>query len=127
MATGTIYLVNGSTALTGAGSSFLSEVTPGDFIYVEVGDVPYTLPVDKVNSDSSITLLRKFIGPTTSGLVWVLIPRRAQNSVYSKLADQVSQALHLGLINEDNWQQMSLSENPPLHHLAQMAYCRSPP
>lgn len=110
MASGTINLVNNSNELTGEGSSFLTEVTPGDFIYVEVGDVPYTLPVDKVNSDSSITLLRKFIGPTTSGLVWVLIPRRAQNAVYSKLADQVSQALHVGLINEDNWQQLLTRE-----------------
>ncbi|EMJ7956579.1 tail fiber domain-containing protein [Enterobacter chengduensis] len=110
MATGTIDLVSGSTALTGTGSSFLTEVTPGDFIYVEVGDVPYTLPVDKVNNDSSITLLRKFIGPTTTGLVWVLIPRRAQNAVYSKLADQVSQALYQALINEDNWQKLLTGE-----------------
>ncbi|EPK3183952.1 phage tail protein [Enterobacter kobei] len=110
MAVGTISLVNGSTALTGSGSSFLSEVTPGDFIYVEVGDVPCTLPVEKVSSDTSITLLRKFIGPTTSGLVWTLIPRRAQNAVYSKLADQVSQALRQALTNEDNWQKL-LTEN----------------
>ena len=110
MANGTINLVNNSTALTGVGSKFLTEVTPGDFIYIEIGDVPYTLPVDSVNSDSSITLLRKFIGPTTSGLVWVLIPRRAQNAVYSKLADQVSQALLQALTNEDNWQQLLTGE-----------------
>lgn len=110
MANGTINLVNNSTALTGVGSNFLTEVTPGDFIYAEVGTVPYTLPVDKVNSDTSITLLRKFIGPTTSGLVWVLIPRRAQNAVYSKLADQVSQALLQALTNEDNWQKL-LTQN----------------
>lgn len=110
MANGTINLVNNSTALTGVDSEFLTEVTPGDFIYIEIGDVPYTLPVDSVNSDSSITLLRKFIGPTTSGLVWVLIPRRAQNAVYSKLADQVSQALLQALTNEDNWQQLLTGE-----------------
>lgn len=110
MAEGTISLVNNSTALTGVGTDFASKVTPGDFIYVEVATVPYTLPVDVVNSDSSITLLRKFSGPTTSDLVWVHIPRRAQNAVYSALADQVSQALLQALTNEDNWQQLLTGE-----------------
>jgi hypothetical protein len=106
MAEGTIDLVNNSTALTGVGTDFASKVTPGDFIYVEIATVPYTLPVDIVNSDSSITLLRKFSGPTTSDLVWVHIPRRAQNAVYSALVDQVSQALLQALTNEDNWQKL---------------------
>jgi len=106
MAEGTINLVNNSTALTGVGTDFASKVTPGDFIYVEIATVPYTLPVDIVNSDSSITLLRKFSGPTTSDLVWVHIPRRAQNAVYSALVDQVSQALLQALTNEDNWQKL---------------------
>lgn len=110
MANGTINLVNNSTALTGAGSKFLTEVTPGDFIYVEVGTVPYTLPVDKVNSDTSITLLRKFTGPTINGIAWTLIPRRAQNSVASALADQVAEAIRLSLNNENNWQKL-LTEN----------------
>jgi hypothetical protein len=110
MANGTINLVNNSTALTGVGSKFLTEVTPGDFIYVEVGTVPYTLPVDKVNSDTSITLLRKFTGPTINGMAWTLIPRRAQNSVASALADQVAEAIRLSLNNENNWQKL-LTEN----------------
>ncbi|MFP2485709.1 pyocin knob domain-containing protein [Enterobacter ludwigii] len=110
MANGTINLVNNSTALTGVGSKFLTEVTPGDFIYVEVGTVPYTLPVDKVNSDTSITLLRKFTGPTINGIAWTLIPRRAQNSVASALADQVAEAIRLSLNNENNWQKL-LTEN----------------
>lgn len=110
MANGTINLVNNSTALTGIGSKFLTEVTPGDFVYVEVGTVPYTLPVDKVNSDTSITLLRRFSGPTTNGLAWTLIPRRAQNSIASALADQVAEAIRLSLNNENNWQKL-LTEN----------------
>lgn len=110
MANGTINLVNNSTALTGVGSKFLTEVTPGDFIYVEVGTVPYTLPVDKINSDTSITLLRKFTGPTINGVAWTLIPRRAQNSVASALADQVAEAIRLSLNNENNWQKL-LTEN----------------
>jgi hypothetical protein len=110
MANGTINLVNNSTALTGVGSKFLTEVTPGDFIYAEVGTVPYTLPVDKVNNDTSITLLRKFTGPTINGIAWTLIPRRAQNSVASALADQVAEAIRLSLNNENNWQKL-LTEN----------------
>ncbi|WP_302378331.1 phage tail protein [uncultured Enterobacter sp.] len=106
MANGTINLVNNSTALTGVGSKFLTEVTSGDFIYVEVGTVPYTLPVDKINSDTSITLLRKFTGPTINGVAWTLIPRRAQNSVASALADQVAEAIRLSLNNENNWQKL---------------------
>lgn len=106
MANGTINLVNNSTALTGVGSEFLTEVTPGDFVYVEVGTVPYTLPVDKVNSDTSITLLRRFSGPTINGIAWTLIPRRAQYSVAAALADQVAEAIRLSLNNENNWQQL---------------------
>lgn len=110
MANGTINLVNNSTALTGVGSKFLTEVTPGDFVYVEVGTVPYTLPVDKVNSDTSITLLRRFSGPTINGIAWTLIPRRAQYSVAAALADQVAEAIRLSLNNENNWQQLLTGE-----------------
>ncbi|HIC7817473.1 TPA: hypothetical protein ACW7NQ_000991 [Enterobacter ludwigii] len=106
MAEGTINLTNNSNALTGDGTKFQSEVTPGDFIYVEAGNVPYTLPVDRVNSDTSITLLRKFSGPSSNGLAWTHIPRRSQNSVYAYLADQVSEAIRLSLNNENNWQKL---------------------
>jgi len=106
MAEGTINLSNNSNALTGSGTKFQSEVTPGDFIYVEAGNVPYTLPVDKVISDTSITLLRKFSGPSSNDLAWTHIPRRAQNSVYAFLADQVAEAIRLSLNNENNWQKL---------------------
>nr|WP_281959175.1 hypothetical protein [Enterobacter mori] len=106
MAEGTINLTNNSVILTGNGTKFNSEVTPGDFIYVEAGNVPYTLPVDQVSSDTNIILLRKFSGPSSNGLAWTHIPRRAQNSVYAFLADQVAEAIRLSLNNENNWQKL---------------------
>lgn len=106
MAEGTINLTNNSVILTGNGTKFNSEVTPGDFIYVEAGNVPYTLPVDKVSSDTNIILLRKFSGPSSNGLAWTHVPRRVQNSVYAFLADQVAEAIRLSLNNENNWQKL---------------------
>jgi len=50
--TGTIASTNTSTALTGTGTLFLSEVSPGDTI--RVGEIDFT--VDTVNSNTSITL-----------------------------------------------------------------------
>jgi hypothetical protein len=57
--TGTITVARGGVAVTGAGTSWLTNVTPGEFLFANTDD-PYTLAylgvVKSVNSDTSITL-----------------------------------------------------------------------
>lgn len=107
MAEGLLTLNNGDLTVIGDGTRFLSEnLTPGDFIYIEINSVPYTLPVDSVETDGELTLLRKYSGPTINGVPWVYIPRKSQNFIYAALADQIAESKRLSLNNEYNWQQL---------------------
>jgi hypothetical protein len=73
MSAGTITLTNGSAIVGGSGTSFATELTAGDFIVSTVG-VPYTLPVKTVDSDTQLTLVSNFTGPTQSGAAWSAVP-----------------------------------------------------
>ena len=107
MAEGLLKLNNGDMTVIGDGTRFISEnLTPGDFIYIEINSVPYTLPVDSVEAEERLTLLRKYSGPTISGVPWVYIPRKSQNFIYAALADQIAESKRLSLNNEYNWQQL---------------------
>lgn len=107
MAEGLLTLNNGDLAVIGDGTLFLSEnLTPGDFLYIEINSVPYTLPVDSVETEGKLTLLRKYSGPTINGVPWVYIPRKSQNFIYAALADQIAESKRLSLNNEYNWQQL---------------------
>ncbi|HHW4013902.1 TPA: phage tail protein, partial [Citrobacter freundii] len=77
MSAGTITLTNKSAVVSGNGTSFTTEVAAGDFIVVTVGGIPYTLPVNTVNSNTSATLVSNFTGPTQSGAAWYAVPRVA--------------------------------------------------
>ncbi|EOU4670173.1 phage tail protein, partial [Escherichia coli] len=57
MSVGTITLTNGSAVVSGAGTSFATELAGGDFIVSTVGGVPYTLPVKSVESNAQLTLV----------------------------------------------------------------------
>ncbi|EQC1554439.1 hypothetical protein ACY2PI_000652, partial [Citrobacter amalonaticus] len=107
MAEGLLTLNNGTLTVIGDGTRFISEnLTPGDFLYIEINSVPYTLPVDSVEAEGALTLLRKYSGPTISGVPWVYIPRKSQNFIYAALADQIAESKRLSLNNEYNWQQL---------------------
>ena len=56
---------------------------------IMMGGVPYTLPVKTVDSDTQLTLVSNFTGPTQSGAAWSAVPRVALNMVL--LVDELRQ------------------------------------
>lgn len=60
MSAGTLTLTNNSAAVSGAGTSFTTDLAGGDFIVVTVGGIPYTLPVKSVESGAALTLVSNF-------------------------------------------------------------------
>ena len=89
MSAGTLTLTNNSDIVTGIGTSFATELDAGDFVVVTVGGVPYTLPVKSVESDTDLTLVSSFTGPTQSGAAWSTVPRVALNMVTAALVGKV--------------------------------------
>lgn len=104
MSAGTITLTNNSAAVTGSGTAFTTELAAGDFIVVTVGGVPYTLPVKTVNSNTSLTLVSNYTGPTQSGAAWFAVPRVALNMVTAALVAQSAEALRGLNYDKQNWQ-----------------------
>lgn len=106
MSAGTINLTNGSAVVGGSGTSFATELAAGDFIVSAVGGVPYTLPVKTVDSNTQVTLVSNFTGPTQSGAAWSAIPRVALNMVTAALVAQSAEALRGLNYDKQNWQQV---------------------
>lgn len=106
MSAGTITLTNGSAIVGGSGTSFATELAAGDFIVSTVGGVPYTLPVKTVDSNTQLTLVSNFTGPTQSGAAWSAIPRVALNMVTAALVAQSAEALRGLNYDKQNWQQV---------------------
>ncbi|HEJ0180545.1 TPA: tail fiber domain-containing protein [Citrobacter koseri] len=104
MSAGTLTLTNNSAAVTGSGTAFTTELSAGDFIVVTVGGVPYTLPVKTVNSNTSLTLVSNYTGPTQSGAAWSAVPRVALNMVTAALVAQSAEALRGLNYDKQNWQ-----------------------
>ncbi|MBY5201039.1 phage tail protein [Citrobacter braakii] len=106
MSAGTLTLTNNSAAVAGSGTAFTTELAAGDFIVVTVGGIPYTLPVKTVNSNTSLTLVSNFTGPTQSGAAWSAVPRVALNMVTAALVTQSAEALRGLNYDKQNWQQV---------------------
>lgn len=86
------------------GTTFTTEIAAGDFIVVTVGGIPYTLPVKTVGSNTALTLVSKFTGPTQSGAAWSAVPRVAMNLVTAALVAQSTEALRGLNYDKQNWQ-----------------------
>ncbi|MCW4780891.1 tail fiber domain-containing protein [Enterobacter chuandaensis] len=104
MSAGTITLTNGSAIVGGTGTSFTAELSAGDFIVSTVGGVSYTLPVKSVESNTQLTLVSNFTGPTQSGAAWSAVPRVALNMVTAALVAQSAEALRGLNYDKQNWQ-----------------------
>jgi hypothetical protein len=104
MSAGTLTLTNNSDLVSGAGTSFSTELTAGDFVVVIVGGVTYTLPVKSVEGDTEITLISKYPGPTQQGSAWNAVPRATQNQVTAALVVQSTEALRGLNYDKQNWQ-----------------------
>ncbi|WP_418457582.1 tail fiber domain-containing protein [Citrobacter braakii] len=106
MSAGTLTLTNNSALVSGAGTSFATELAAGDFIVSTVGGVSYTLPVKTVDSNTQLTLVSNFTGPTQSGAAWSAVPRVALNMVTAALVAQSAEALRGLNYDKQNWQQV---------------------
>ncbi|OUC36816.1 hypothetical protein BJP35_2950 [Enterobacter sp. J49] len=104
MSAGTLSLTNNSAAVTGSGTTFTTELGAGDFIVVTVGGIPYTLAIKTLNSNTSLTLVSNYIGPTQAGAAWYAVPRVAMNMVTAALVAQSAEALRGLNYDKQNWQ-----------------------
>ncbi|HFN3771069.1 phage tail protein [Enterobacter hormaechei] len=106
MSAGTLTLTNNSAAVTGSGTAFTTELAVGDFIVVTVGGIPYTLAIKTVNSNTSLTLVSNYTGPTQAGAAWYAVPRVAMNLVTAALVAQSAEALRGLNYDKQNWQRI---------------------
>lgn len=106
MPAGTITLTNGSTTVTGSGTSFTSELKAGDFIYVMVGGAPYTLVASAVGSNTQVTLAVAYDGPTSSGLAWVAAPALMQAAITQKILNDFATVARGRILDFQNWQKI---------------------
>ncbi|MEB2418297.1 phage tail protein [Citrobacter sp. R-1.5.2] len=105
MSAGTLTLTNNSAQVSGAGTLFTTELAAGDFVVATVGGIPYTLPVKTIESNTGLTLVSNFTGPTQSGAAWSAVPRVALNMVTAALVTQGAEALRGLNYDKQNWQQ----------------------
>ncbi|MDT3584837.1 phage tail protein [Cronobacter sakazakii] len=106
MSAGTLTLTNKSAAVSGTGTSFTTELKAGDFIVVKIGGTPYTLPVKTITSNTQLTLVSNYTGPTQSGVAWFAVPQEAQSLITAALASQTAEALRGLNLDKTNWQQV---------------------
>ncbi|ELY4215876.1 tail fiber domain-containing protein [Cronobacter turicensis] len=106
MSAGTLTLTNKSTAVTGASTSFTTELKVGDFIVFNVGGTAYTIPVKTINNNTQLTLISNYTGPTQNGVAWFSVPQEAQSLISSALAAQSAEALRGLNYDKMNWQQV---------------------
>ena len=106
MPAGTIALTNGSTTVTGTGTSFTTELKVGDFVGVTVGGAPYTLVVGVITSNTQLTLNVAYTGPTTSGLAWYAIPASLQIAITQKTMNDIATVARGMILDKANWQQI---------------------
>lgn len=106
MPAGTIALTNNSTAVTGSGTSFTTELKANDFIVAIVGGVTYSLGVQSVNSATGVTLITAYNGPTASGVAWTAVPNAALVGITAQVAADVARAIRGLNLDKANWQQI---------------------
>ena len=104
MSAGTLTLTNNSAIASGADTAFSRDLVSGDFVVVVVGGITYTLPVQSVDSDQQVTLIRKYEGPTQSGLAWYAVPRATQNQITAEAVTQATETLRVFNLDKRNWQ-----------------------
>ena len=102
MAAGTLSVTNNSKAVVGVGTTFTA-FTAGDFLTLVVGQVPYTVAIASVESDTALTLVLPFDGPTAAGLAWDGVKRDTMSLATMGVTVQAQKALRLMLADENNW------------------------
>ncbi len=106
MPAGTIAFTNGSTAVTGTDTTFTTDVTATDFIVVVIGGTSYMIGVTSVETDTGLTLVRNFDGPTTDGLTYRVVPVQTMQLITSQLSADTARAFRGFNLDKSNWQQV---------------------
>lgn len=106
MPAGTIALTNNSATVTGSGTSFTTELKVNDFVVSTVGGVAYTLGVKSIESNTSLTLMENYTGPSASGQSWTPVPYGTMAAITAQLAAQVTYAVRGFNLDKVNWQQI---------------------
>lgn len=102
MAAGTLSVTNNSKAVVGVGTTFTA-FKAGDFLSLVVGQVPYTVAIASVESDTAITLVLPFDGPTATDLAWDGVKRDTMSLATMGVTVQAQKALRLLIADENNW------------------------
>lgn len=102
MAAGTLSVTNNSKAVVGVGTTFTA-FTAGDFLTLVVGQVPYTVAIASIESDTALTLVLPFDGPTATGLAWDGVKRDTMSLATMGVTVQAQKALRLMIADENNW------------------------
>lgn len=102
MAAGTLSVTNNSKAVVGVGTTFTA-FKAGDFLTLVVGQVPYTVAIASVESDTALTLVLPFDGPTATGLAWDGVKRDTMSLATMGVTVQAQKALRLMIADENNW------------------------
>ena len=106
MPAGTIALTNNSATVTGTGTNFTTELKVNDFLVSTVGGMAYTLGVKSIESNTSLTLMEKYTGPSATGQSWTPIPYGTMAAITAQLAAQVTYAIRGFNLDKANWQQI---------------------
>ena len=106
MPAGTITLTNNSTAVTGSGTAFPTELKANDFLVAVVGGTTYTLGVKSVESATALTLATPYGGPTTGALAWTPIPNGTLVGITAQIAADTARAIRGLNYDKQNWQQV---------------------
>lgn len=106
MTTGTLTLTQNSTAVTGSGTAFTTDLSVGDVIFVALGGVNYTLVVSAIASNTALTLSRAFIGNTASGVAWTAVPRDSLIGIHAQIAADTAWSRRSAILDKQNWMQL---------------------
>lgn len=102
MAAGTLSVTNNSKAVVGVGTTFTA-FQAGDFLTLVVGQVPYTVAIASIESETALTLVLPFDGPTATGLAWDGVKRDTMSLATMGVTVQAQKALRLMIADENNW------------------------
>ncbi|WP_051937015.1 tail fiber domain-containing protein [Erwinia sp. 9145] len=106
MPAGTISVTNNSATVSGTGTSFTSELKPGDFIGIIAGGAPYTLVVASIASDTQLTIGTAYTGPTTSNLAWYGVPATLMFAITQQTLNDMAANLRGMNTQMVNWQKI---------------------
>ncbi|QVJ13165.1 tail fiber protein [Pseudomonas phage PSA28] len=106
MPAGTILLTQNSKNVVGQQTLFTSECQPGDIIAATVGGDTYMVTVESITSDTALTIIKPYLGTTTGGLGWYVLPESLLFEVPAQMSYDVHYQLRAAIYDKLNWQKV---------------------